>query len=275
MGGPEFWEESRSGTTGELILAVDIPSGENAMGLRELVPLLNTAHTVWRAVEQAHVPLEGGSLAAYVEPWADAVRSSGFRVRAVLGHRVGSVLAGAIAEALGGPGQPPPSVLLFDPELVDTDMVVSEFRRMLADDPHLLSAEEVTRLDRDLDSVAERCLDDPAALAVRLQSVFIRAADRSGTRARATTERLNRAVDRLSVLALAEAYDVIPVWSRCTALCSSSPGKGLSRTRAALLLPEAGFVAREVSFRDKHTEMLSSPVVAQTVSELLTVSEQR
>ncbi|MFH8978147.1 hypothetical protein [Streptomyces sp. NPDC017890] len=274
MRGHELWEQSRPGTTGGLVLAVDMPSGGNAPGFRQLIPLLNTAHTVWHAVEQAGAPLGDGGLAAYVEPWAQAVRGSGLTVRAVLGHRVGSVLTGALAEALGGPGQPPPSVLLLDPELVDTDLVVSEFHRMVADDPQLRSAEEVTRLEQALDVEAERYYDDPAALAVRLRSVFLRAADRSGARARAAAESLNRAADRLSVLALAEAYDVTPVWSHCTALCSSSPGKGLNRTRAALLLPEAGLVAREISVGDRHTEMLTSPVVARTVSELLTVSER-
>ncbi|MFH8519076.1 hypothetical protein ACH4CE_29105 [Streptomyces gelaticus] len=271
MSGPAVWEESRSGTTGELILTVDIPSGDTPSGFDELVPLLDTPHTVWRAVERAEAPLEGGSLATYVEPWADAVRAGGHRVRAVLGHRVGSILAGAIAEALSGPGQPPPSVLLFDPELVDTDTVLSAFRRLLADAPHPLTAEEVDRLALDSDSAAEQCPDDPAALAVRLRSDFIRATSRSGERARARTG----SVDRLSVLALAETYDVLPVWARCTALSSSRPDRGLSRSRAALLLPEADLVAREVSFGEWHAEVLSSPVVARTVSELLTASRPR
>jgi hypothetical protein len=271
MSGPAVWEESRSGTTGELILTVDIPSGDTPSGFGGLIPLLDTPHTVWRALERAEAPLEGGGLAAYVEPWAAAVRDSGHRVRAVLGHRVGSVLAGAIAEALGGPGEPPPSVLLLDPELVDTDTVLSAFRRLLADAPHPLTAEEVGRLERDLDSAAEQCLDDPAALAVRLRSDFIRATSGSGGRAIG----VDRAVGRLSVLALAETYDVLPVWARCTALSSSRPDRGLSRSRAALLLPEAGFVAREVSFGGRHAEALGGPVVARTVSELLTASRPR
>ncbi|MCX4911478.1 hypothetical protein [Streptomyces sp. NBC_00878] len=276
MGDAEFWEELRAGTTGEVVLAIDIPSSGNGMDFRELVPLLDTPHTVWRALEHADAPPGDGSLDAYVTPWVRAVRARGLTVRAVLGHGVGSILASAIAEALGGDGGLTPRVLLFDPELVDADTVVGEFRRVTAEDPHLLSAHDVNTLDLRLDSVVEQSLDDPAALALRLRSVILRAdadadadADVADVGARTTTATLNRALSRLSVLALAEPYDVMPLWSRCTALCSSSAGNGLSRTRTALLLPEARFVAQEIFFRDEHEEILKSPAVARTVSVLL------
>ncbi|WP_405620100.1 hypothetical protein [Streptomyces sp. NBC_00076] len=259
MGDLRFWEELRPGTTGELILAVDIPSGENDVNFRELVPLLDTQHTVWRALEQTDVPLAADGLAAYVEPWADAVRDAGLPVGAVLGHRVGSVLAGALAEALGADGRRPPC-MLFDPELVDTEWVVE-----LAGVSDGFAPEA--------DRTAGSWPDDPAALAVRLRSVVLSGVDRPGTRNRAAAENLHRAAHRLSVLALAETYDVLPVWSRCTALSSSDPGNGLNRTRAALLLPEAGFVAREIALRHDHVEMFTSPAVARTASELLAVLE--
>ncbi|GAB2883620.1 hypothetical protein GCM10027074_60290 [Streptomyces deserti] len=268
MGDLEFWEELRPGTTGELVLAIDIPSGQNEAGFRELVPLLDTGHTVWRAREQTDVSVVGDGLAAYLEPWAEAVRSAGLRVRAVLGHRVGSVLAGALTEMLGDAAGPVPCVL-FDPELVDTERVVAECRRLLADDPGLLTASAAGGLERDLDRAAQTWPDDPAAVAARFRSVFLRAAAQPEVRDRATLHGLHRAAHRLSVLALTETYDVLPVWARCTALSSSDPGHGLSRTRAALVLPEARFVAREITLGHGPVEMLTSPAVARTASELL------
>ena len=268
MGGLGFWEELRPGTTGELILAIDIPSDENEPGFREFVPLLDTRHTVWRAREQTDVSVAGDALAAYLEPWAQAVRAAGLRVRAVLGHRVGAVLAGALAELLADAAGPVPCVL-FDPELVDTERVVVECRRLLADGPGLLSASAADGLERDLDRARRTWPDDPAAVAVHLRSVLLRAAARPQARDRATLDGLDRAVHRLSVLALTETYDVLPVWARCTALSSSDPGRGLSRTREALVLPEAGFVAREITIGHGPVEMLTSPAVARTASELL------
>ncbi|MGW7369913.1 hypothetical protein ACWGI8_42440 [Streptomyces sp. NPDC054841] len=275
MDGPEYWEEIGSGESGGLILAIDMLSGENMADFRELVPLLDTPHNVWRALEKFDSPLKGDSLAAFIEPWLDAVRASGLRVRAVLGRRVGAILACAIAEALGRTGQRAPRVLLFDPELVDIETVVGEFRRAIADAPYLLDEPDVISLERDLGSSPEQRLDDPAALATRISWALLGTGRAAGPNAAAgaTTASLNRAVNRLRVLALAELYDVIPLWSECTALSSSSPGKGLTRTRAALLMPEAGFVAREICLKDDETGMLTSPAVAHMASDLLAAME--
>src|ERR1017187_5746259 len=50
---------------------------------------------------------------AYVGPWIEGISSGRRQVLAVLGYRIGSVYAAAIAEGISR-GQPMPKVILFD-----------------------------------------------------------------------------------------------------------------------------------------------------------------
>ncbi|MEV5973484.1 hypothetical protein [Streptomyces sp. NPDC051921] len=127
-----FWEEVRPGHSGEVVLAVDTPPGGVAASadFRALAPLLDTPHSLWRSLDQAGSPQRVFGLDEYTEPWISEVDGGGLRVRAVLGYGVGGIFAGLLAGALRRCQGRMPEVLLFDPELVDEDAVLGEFRRL-------------------------------------------------------------------------------------------------------------------------------------------------
>jgi hypothetical protein len=272
------WEELRAGSTGDVVLAVDAPPrGPVAADFRELVPLLDTPHTIWLAIEQPARHPRDIDLETYVEPWVREVRVSGLKVRAVLGYGLGGIFAGVLAESIGALQGIDPEVLLVDPELVDTDTVQEEFLNLLNEVSVKFPEAEVETLERESTLALNACDGDAASLALRLCSAVERmnpatGADRVGSVSDMLGEALTLAASRLSALALADAADVIPIWSRSTALCSSSPDCGLNRTRAALLLPEACLVGRELDVAGKHTELLRSTAVASKVSEMLGVA---
>ncbi|MFF7338196.1 alpha/beta hydrolase [Streptomyces sp. NPDC008163] len=275
MSGLMHWEELRSGDSGEVVLAVDSPPhGPAAADFRELTPLLETRHSVWRAVERPHSgPPRGASLDAYLAPWTDEIRSRGLRVRAVLGYSLGGIFAGVIADGIGRSQGVAPEVLLFDPELVDTDMVLDEFRRLVSTVSPSLATGKLERLERDGAATLDTHRDDAKALALGLYSALSHAIDDEldavGSTAGLALDIMNTAAARLSSLAIAESVDVLPLWLAGTALCSSSPDSGLSRTRTAMLLPEAALVGREILFEEQHAEVLRSSAVARKTSELL------
>ncbi|WP_328378987.1 hypothetical protein OG372_28500 [Streptomyces sp. NBC_01020] len=280
MRGLAHWEELRSGDSGELILAVDTPPrGPAPSDFRELIPLLDTRHTVWRATESDRTHPRGTCLDEYIAPWTDEVRAAGLRVRAVLGYGVGGIFAGAIADGVGRDQGRTPEVLLFDPELVDSGTVVDEFRRLVSTVSHSLTGRALERLERESAALlADAGADDDAgALAIGLHGVLSQAIgdepERVGSVAGMAGQALGLATARLSSLAIADAVNVVPLWSAGTALCSSSPDSGLNRTRSVLLLPDAALVGREILFEDRHAEVLRSTTVARMASELLGSSD--
>ncbi|MGW5096238.1 hypothetical protein ACWEQ1_16880 [Streptomyces nodosus] len=156
------------------------------------------------------------------------------------------------------------------PELVDNDMVLDEFRQLVPTVSPSLASGKLERLERDGAATLDTHQNNARALA--LYSVLSHAIDELdavGSTAGLARDIMNMAAARLSSLAIAESVDVQPFWSACTALCLPSPDSGLSRTRIAMLLPEAALVGREILFEEQHTEVLRSAAVARKASELL------
>ncbi|MEV3859227.1 hypothetical protein AB0J38_33580 [Streptomyces sp. NPDC050095] len=271
----EYWEELRSGDTGQVILAVDgLPGAEFPSGFCDLAPLLDTPHALWRALPvTASGPspndegpdgegLKGEGLDAYVRPWIAGVVATGLRVHTVLGSRVGGIYAGVIARALARHQDAGPELLLFDPELIDAGSIIDEFHRVLSQLSTPLAYDELGTLELKAATAADAAFDDVEALAADLRGLL------AGVPGVEEAE-LALAARRFDALTRAEPVDVLPLWSTRTALCSSSPDRGLARARSALLLPEAGFVREEIVFSDDHTAVFKSTQVARAASDLL------
>lgn len=284
-----YWEALRSVDSDQLVLVVDWPVPEtDAEGYRDLVSLMDTRHSVWRTRGTACDLPWDAEIEEYVRPLAREIRESGLEVRAVLACGVAGVLAAVLSEAVAAWQPTFPDILLIDPELVDTDSVYDEFLALINDVPQPTGPDRLTRLREHAASVVAACGDDPTALATRLHALLVEAgtapaptADAAPAAPRATVGTpstaqasgamgvLERAAARLCALAVADRADVTRLWARGTALCSSSAGSGLSRTRAALLLPEAELVGTEITFDIEHDGMLKDASVARTVRELL------
>ncbi|MGC5360886.1 hypothetical protein ACPXCE_04230 [Streptomyces sp. DT24] len=167
------WEELRHGRSGGLVLAIDAPPhGRTATDFRELIPLLDTEHTVWHALDRSVGPRPptGPAMDAWVASWTDEVRASGLRVRAVLGHGVGGALAGRIAENIAHRQRDRPEVLVFDAELMSAGAVLDRFDQV------------VSQVSRALDRAEFNHLGSALALA---QEALVLAAARLSSRAEA------------------------------------------------------------------------------------------
>ncbi|WP_255955041.1 hypothetical protein [Streptomyces odontomachi] len=284
----QYWEELRSADSDQLVLVVDWPVTETDVeGYRDLVSLMDTPHTVWRTRGTARALPWDAEIEEYVRPLTREIRESGLKVRAVLACGVAGVLAAVLSETVAAWQETFPEILLIDPEFVDTDGVYDEFLALIDDLSQPAGPDRLTRLRESAASVVAACGDDPTALATRLHALLVEAgtsptsaADRpstprttigtpSTTQVSGAMGALERAAARLCVLAVADRADVIQLWARGTALCSSTTSSGLSRTRAALLLPEAELVGTEITFDIEHDGMLKDASVARTVRELI------
>lgn len=248
------------------MLAVDWPSaGTRGPQFEYLASLLGDRYIVWRtSAGSGHTTWEA-TAEAYAGPWVQEVCDSSLKVRAVLACGVGGTLAAVISEMVEQRQGDFPKLLLIDPELVDADLIYQEFLALLPDGPLPVAAEkEVQRLRERGGELAAESGGDPAALAAQLYALMA-SVDELGAGGRTTA----RAEARLAALALAERTDVTRMWGKGTALCSTSSMRGLSRTRASLLLPEAELVGRELNFAVDHSEIFEDAAVARTVSELI------
>lgn len=277
--GPERWEEIRTTRSGELVLAIGWPSAEQGgPHFADLIPLLGSRYPVWRIAGQSGPTDWDTSIEKYAGPWVQEIRDSVSTVRAVLAHGLGGILAAVISEMVAQWQGYFPEVLLIDPELVDADLVYDEFLSLLPD-PQDAAADVVGAASAEVKRLRERGAEltaasggDAAALAADLYALLRDAGARIRTPepgAPAAENALARAESRLSELAIADRADVIRLWDRGTALCSTSRERGLSRTRAALLLPEAALVGREITFDIDHEGILKDAAVARTVFELI------
>jgi hypothetical protein len=124
------WRTLRAGRPDELVLAVDYWQGRTGTGFRELAAGLGGSSTVLESVP----PPEGdrlGDAARHLAWWSTGVDAGA--VRLVLGNCAGAGFAVALAGLLAERGdRDAPPVLLFDPQLVDAEVVTVEFGRMTA-----------------------------------------------------------------------------------------------------------------------------------------------
>lgn len=97
----------------DLVLCFDFPKLPGSTGFATLTSLVDacTLH-----IRQSAFGQLGGidRIDTLARHWAHEVLETGRLVSAVLGHREGSALATAVADAIAEAGQPPPAVVLFD-----------------------------------------------------------------------------------------------------------------------------------------------------------------
>src|ERR1039457_5299398 len=103
------WDVIFGAGSGQVVLAVDFPAARIGPGFT----FLQTKPPAARSGQR----LSGD---AYVGPWIEGISSGRRQVLAVLGARIGSVYAAAIAEGISR-GQPMPKVILFDPQFASIE----------------------------------------------------------------------------------------------------------------------------------------------------------
>ena len=154
------WDVIFGAEPGPLILCVGFPvTGRHEASFAELAAKIGTKYRFLQA--KLPGPRVGGT--AYVRHWIEEIQ--GRPVAAVLGHRVGSVYATALAEGISQ-WQPPPRVILFNPQFASVNLLGHELRRELEAISSLLSDDEIERTGKLaaqlVDSAVTRGRDQPA-----------------------------------------------------------------------------------------------------------------
>jgi hypothetical protein len=125
------WRTLRAGRRDEVVLAVDYWPGRTGAGFAELAAELGGTPTVLESVPPPAGDRLGGA-EGYLEGWSAGIDPAA--VRLVMGNCAGAGFAVVLADRLADIGglETPPPVVVFDPQLVDAEVVTGEFDRMAA-----------------------------------------------------------------------------------------------------------------------------------------------
>jgi hypothetical protein len=265
------WDVIFGAGSGQVVLAVDFPAGRRAeAGFGDLAARIGPGFTFLQTKPPAARSGQRLSGDSYVGPWIEGISSGRHQVLAVLGYRIGSVYAAAIAEGISR-GQPMPKVILFDPQFASIELLGFEFCREIGAVSSLLADDEIERARKAAAEIYQSAAGDIAHVAAEMIESYFEVITPGFERVGLGEARGNKFVatfeSYMSWLSVADQIDPGPVWKRSTVIASSAYSE----------LPPAAFLAAAgggrpgqlISFDVSHADLLRSDGVAQAVLSLL------
>jgi hypothetical protein len=259
------WDVIFGAEPGPLILCVGFPvTGRHEASFAELAAKIGTKYRFLQA--KLPGPRVGGT--AYVRHWIEEIQ--GRPVAAVLGHRVGSVYATALAEGISQ-WQPPPRVILFNPQFACVNLLGHELRRELEAISSLLSDDEIERTGKLAAQLAEMASGDVAAAAATAAGIYWEvssvAYDRAGIGGTYCRQSFAPFASYMSLVSAAGQIDPSQSWKRSTAIVSLDYQQG--SLPAGDIGVTGGMVDYGIPFDVSQAGLLRSDSVAKKVLELL------
>jgi hypothetical protein len=215
-------------------------------------------------------PLTGHGVSgrSYVDSWVDDIGDR--PVMAVLGHRVGSVYAAAIAEGLSR-WQRAPRVILFNPQVASSTLLGYELQTEISAISSLLSDDEIERAGQLAAEIVGSGPGDVADTAAAVTGFYWEissvAYERVGLGGEYCRKSFAPFESYLSLLSAADQIDPSRAWKRSTAIVSSDYAnlpKGPSPAGDTRSL-----IGRSIPFDVSYADLLRSDPVAKTVLDLL------
>jgi hypothetical protein len=251
------WDIIFGAESGQLILCVGFPvAGRREAGFAELAAKIGAKYRFLQAKPPGSPP--GPLVSAYVRHWIDEVQ--GRPIAAVLGHRVGSVYATALAEGISQ-WQQAPRVILFNPQFASAELLGHELHMQIKAISSLLSDDEIERAARlaaQLAGSASGDIVDAAAAAAGIYwEISSVAYDRVGIGGAYCRTSFAPFESYMSLVSAAGQIDPSRARKNCTAIVSSDYPEGS--------LPAGHGIPFDVS----HADLLRSDSVAEKVLELL------
>jgi hypothetical protein len=274
MTDPRSWDVISGASrddSGPVVLGADFPGRRRGeAGFPDLASKIGTGYRFLQTRPPAVRCQPRPADAAYVGPWLEGIKATRPHVLAVLGHRVGSVYAAAIAEGIAQ-WQPMPKIILFDPQLSSAELLCLEFQREISSISSLLGDDEI---ERDRNRVAEVALaagPDVAGAAAEMVGSYLETVTPAFERAGlgdARDEKFTRSFESyISWLCAAGLIDPSSAWERSTGIASSAYAALPARPRPAGDGP--GLVGRVIPVDVGHADLLRSEAVARAVLDLL------
>lgn len=245
----------------QTVLGVDLPSGGgNGAQFAELGARIAARHRYLQVRPLGGCPDPRLPADTYIAAWVADIQRDERPVLAVLGHGVGSVYAGEIAECISG-WQDPPQVILLDPQVPSMKLLGGELHRDISALSSLLSDDEIECARKMAVEVSETEVPDIAVAAAEIVENYLEAITAAFERAGLGGARGNKLTTHLewyvSWLSAANQLDPGRAWRRSTALVSSD---------------HSGFhdlIGRRIPFDVSQTDLLRSDSVASTILDLL------
>jgi hypothetical protein len=263
------WDVVFGADRGQIILGVDFPGNQRREArLSELARKLGSQY----GFLQTKVPIfrtgRGISGAAYVDRWIDGIRDR--PVAAVLGNRVGSVYAAAIADELAR-WQQAPRVILFNPQFAGTELLGYELHKEISVISSLLSDDEIERATKLAAEVAESEPEDFADTAARVSGFYWEissvAFERVGIGGAYCSKSFAPFESYISLVSAAGQIDPSSTWKRSVAIVSSDYANLPNGPSPA---GDTGtLIGRSIPFSVPHADLLRSDSVAKAVADLL------
>lgn len=272
---PSSWDVISGADSGQVVLGADFPVGRRAeAGFPDLASRIGFRYQFLQTrpppVELTSRPGQWRRGAAYVSPWIEGIRQARPHVLAVLGYRIGSVYAAAIAEGIAQ-WQPMPKIILFDPQFTSAELLCLEFLREISSISSLLGDDEIERARKLVTEISADPSGDMMDVAAEMVEGYLETVTPAFERAGlgdARSEAFTRAFGSyVSWLSAADRIDPGPAWKRSTGLASAGYAGLPGRTRPAD--GDCGPIGRMIPFDVGHADLLRSESVARAVLDLL------
>jgi hypothetical protein len=263
------WQTLVDGTSG-VVLAVDFDgTGRPESRFADLVAnLTGGEYSVWQTAQPNLTVAERGA-GAFRAHWIQRLLDERPEILAIFGYCAGSVYAADLADGLAAALGVRVPLVLFDPETVDADALLVEFKQAIGFLAGTIPQPEIDAFIETAIRVRARhaelgpLCDELLAL---VREVGAPALDRAGLPEALREELIELLSSFMRYLAAASA-DVDPwdQWSTAVVFTSTSPLSGLNAMRAAHPVE----VGHEIPVDVDNMRLLADPAVARAVDEIL------
>jgi hypothetical protein len=259
------WKTLVDGTSG-VVLAVDFDgTGRPESRFADLVAnLTGGEYSVWQTVLPDLATAERGAFRTH---WIRRLLDERPEIVALFGYCAGSVHAADLADGLADALGVRVPLVLFDPETVDADAMLVEFKQAIGSlagtipqseiDAFLETATQVRARHSELEPLCDELL-------ALVRAVGAPALDRAGLPETLREELIELLSSYMRYLAAADV-DPWDQWSTAVVFTSTSPLSGLNAMRAAHPVE----VGQEIHVDVDNVRLLGDPAVARAVDEIL------
>ena len=265
------WDVIFGADSGQVVLSVDFPARRRQeASFLDLATRIGPGYRFLQTKPPAARSFQRLCGDAYVGPWIDGIQQGRHQVLAVLGYRIGSVYAAAIAEGIAQ-WQTMPKLILFDPQFSSIELLSLEFHREISSISSLLGDDEIERARKAAAEISQAATSGVADVAAEIVESYLEVITIPFERAGLGDARSNKFTvsfeSYMSWLSAAGQIDPSPAWKRSTGIASSAYA-GLP-ARAHLADDDCGLIGQMIPFDVSHADLLRSDSVAQAVLGLL------
>jgi hypothetical protein len=265
------WDVIFGADSSQVVLSVDFPARRRQeAGFLDLATRIGPGYRFLQTKPPAARSWPRLCGDAYVGPWIEGIHHDQHQVLAVLGYRIGSVYAAAIAEGISR-WQPMPKIILFDPQFSSIELLGLEFHREISSISSLLGDDEIERARKAAAEISQAATSDVANVAAEILECYVEVITVPFERAGLGDARSNKFTvsfeSYISWLSAADQIDPSPAWERSTGIASSAYA-GLP-AGVHLADDDRGLIGQMIPFDVSHADLLRSDSVAQAVLGLL------